>query len=98
MGNDPSPIAATRPSWMGLARKAKRLDVVSLHLASLHIHARGDSDRSEADCVCEGGQACLPRPSLVAHRIECVVLLPRVPVRWFSNGLGASAIMCAEWY
>jgi hypothetical protein len=57
MGNDPSPIAATRPSWMGLARKAKRLDVVSLHLASLH--ARGDSDRSEADCVCEGGQACL---------------------------------------
>ncbi|KIN05763.1 hypothetical protein OIDMADRAFT_24143 [Oidiodendron maius Zn] len=27
------PIAATRPSWIGLARKTKRLDVVSLHLA-----------------------------------------------------------------
>lgn len=36
-----SPIAATRPSWIGLARKRKRLDVVSLHLAfSTHTSAQ----------------------------------------------------------
>jgi hypothetical protein len=31
--NDP-PIDATRSSWIGLARKRQRLDVVSLHLAA----------------------------------------------------------------
>ena len=41
------PIAATRPSWIGLARKTKRLDVVSLHLAS-SARILNDSDLLEA--------------------------------------------------